>query len=270
MEIASGRLLFAALLCLSSCQGDTLPRTEILLVVDSDLQVPGQLDRLDVHVEGPGGLAQDSHADLDAAESGLPRSVALVHEGGPLGPLHATVQGLSAGRVVLTRQARLAFVAGKTLVLPMHLVARCIGVECGAQTCGELGCANVDIDPLGLASYTGAEPRLSTDDAGGAAFDAGSAHDAGSPDAATAGDSSVRDGGVAQHNDGGSGDAGVKRDAGMCLPALEVCNALDDDCDGQIDNGFDLTSDPNHCGACATRCTGVTRRCCTGVCRSGC
>ena len=35
---------------------------------------------------------------------------------------------------------------------------------------------------------------------------------------------------------------------------LEVCNGLDDDCDGQIDNGFDITSDPLNCGACNTVC----------------
>jgi hypothetical protein len=56
----------------------------------------------------------------------------------------------------------------------------------------------------------------------------------------------------------------------MCFPLPETCNALDDDCDGKVDNGFDLLTDVNHCGACAIRCTGAARRCCTGVCRPGC
>ncbi len=35
----------------------------------------------------------------------------------------------------------------------------------------------------------------------------------------------------------------------------EVCNGVDDDCDGIVDNGFDLVSDPNHCGQCNLECS---------------
>ena len=34
----------------------------------------------------------------------------------------------------------------------------------------------------------------------------------------------------------------------------EVCNTLDDDCDGYIDEEFDLSTDPNNCGACGKKC----------------
>ncbi|HYP89553.1 MAG TPA: MopE-related protein [Polyangiaceae bacterium] len=43
-----------------------------------------------------------------------------------------------------------------------------------------------------------------------------------------------------------------------CSPAaddVEVCNYLDDDCDGVVDNGFDLTSDAENCGVCGTACS---------------
>ncbi len=36
--------------------------------------------------------------------------------------------------------------------------------------------------------------------------------------------------------------------------APERCNELDDDCDGQIDEGFDFDSSARHCGACNTEC----------------
>ena len=35
---------------------------------------------------------------------------------------------------------------------------------------------------------------------------------------------------------------------------LELCNEADDDCDGAVDEDFDLRRDPTHCGSCATSC----------------
>ncbi len=35
---------------------------------------------------------------------------------------------------------------------------------------------------------------------------------------------------------------------------LELCNYLDDDCDGEVDEGVDTTSDLNNCGACGNVC----------------
>ncbi|HOD22156.1 MAG TPA: MopE-related protein [Polyangiaceae bacterium] len=35
---------------------------------------------------------------------------------------------------------------------------------------------------------------------------------------------------------------------------IEECNYNDDDCDGEVDEGFDLTSDVNNCGACQYAC----------------
>ena len=56
------------------------------------------------------------------------------------------------------------------------------------------------------------------------------------------------------HGDGGSGGS----DAAVCVPTGvdDTCNTLDDDCDGVVDNGFDLQNDPNNCGACNHRCAG--------------
>ena len=37
----------------------------------------------------------------------------------------------------------------------------------------------------------------------------------------------------------------------------ELCNQADDDCDGRIDEGFDLDFDAEHCGVCGARCEGL-------------
>lgn len=38
-------------------------------------------------------------------------------------------------------------------------------------------------------------------------------------------------------------------------PEIETCDGVDNDCDGVVDDGFDLSNDPNNCGACGHVCT---------------
>ncbi len=68
--------------------------------------------------------------------------------------------------------------------------------------------------------------------------------------------------------DGGRGmgvcQAGCRGDGGMCvdqvLPSPEVCNGLDDDCDGTPDEDFDFTTEAQ-CGTCGLECT-ANQTCC--------
>ncbi|MBL8680221.1 MAG: SUMF1/EgtB/PvdO family nonheme iron enzyme [Myxococcales bacterium] len=64
-------------------------------------------------------------------------------------------------------------------------------------------------------------------------------------------DSSTMDGSV----DAGPADAS-NADRPACVPsdAEELCNGLDDNCDGRVDEGFDLQTDLLNCGACGTAC----------------
>jgi hypothetical protein len=55
---------------------------------------------------------------------------------------------------------------------------------------------------------------------------------------------------------------------GAALPKGETCNAIDDDCDGAVDEDFDLASDPRSCGACGKICAlpNAINACAAGAC----
>jgi hypothetical protein len=48
-------------------------------------------------------------------------------------------------------------------------------------------------------------------------------------------------------------------------PGTEVCNGMDDDCSGKVDDTFDLMNDRANCGACNHACA-TAESCCSGVC----
>jgi hypothetical protein len=253
------RTLRLALACaLLACAQDDAPRTELMLVVDSDLTVPAQLDEITISAEGPGALHHEANAALGSRELPLPRSLALVHEQGELGPIAILVEGKLAGKTIVQREAEVSFVRGHTLVLPMHLVRACRGVTCeSGETCSERGCESVDIDESELDAWTGEKPMLA--DAGVGVDDAGEEdpqRDAGKQDAAVMDASAPRDAGR---------DAG--NDAGDACARAETCNGRDDNCNRKIDEGFDLQLDEANCGSCGTVCDARrAEMCCAGVC----
>ena len=57
-----------------------------------------------------------------------------------------------------------------------------------------------------------------------------------------------------------------------CTPTgAETCNLVDDDCDGDVDEGFNLGTDPANCGTCGHACDylNAAGRCMDGVCGMG-
>jgi hypothetical protein len=74
----------------------------------------------------------------------------------------------------------------------------------------------------------------------------------------------------------GEPDFGIRRDGGgetasACVPRPEVCNEQDDDCDGIIDDGFELQTDNRNCGRCGVTCLFANSEpaCAAGRCRMG-
>ncbi len=74
-------------------------------------------------------------------------------------------------------------------------------------------------------------------------------------------------GGIGDGSSAGSSDAGnVGCDPNDIHP--ETCNGADDDCDGIIDEGFDLQTDAMNCGMCGNQCNkpGAQTACMAGMC----
>lgn len=221
------------------------PRTQVMVVVDTDLRGPTGIDNVIATVIGPDGATQMSLATVGAGEPGWPRTLGLVWDGGRLGPFTVRLTGNRGGALLVERTARFSFQEGRTLVLRMDLLARCMGESCGSgQTCGESGCRSVEVDPSELTEWTGTPPALDVD--------AGPAPDAGAP--VDSGTMPV--------------DGGAPVDAGACVPSAEVCNGMDDDCDSMVDEGFDLDADEANCGACGRTCdfANATGECTAGEC----
>lgn len=214
----------------SGCSSPPSP-TQLIVVVDTDLIVGREVDSVRFEVDSTEIDGMTRGADIDFARS-RPATLSLVHQDGPLGPLVVTAAGLLEDAPVVTRTARVSFVQSSVKVLRLDLWAACRSVTCGeGQTCWDQGaCRSVDVGESELIDWSGQIDAL---------------------------DSSVRDADVEQEADADvEQEMDADSDESECSPdAEEECNGRDDDCDGEIDEGFDLAFNANHCGRCGHACT---------------
>jgi hypothetical protein len=228
--------------------------TQLIVVVDTDLAIPGELDEVRISVTSDRGAMGSERQPL-ASPALLPLTLSLVAEGEDLGPVEVVAEGRLDGVLVVSRLARAMLVRGETRMLRLHLVADCVGVDCGAdESCGETGCGPIDVV---APPWPGSPPRLSDPDAG---MDGGPRP----PDAAID---------VGPLPDVGRIDAGpLPADAGADAPLPDAwvgCTTAAD-----CDDGLDCTTDQCMDGRCVqvpddTRCDDdeecTSNRCSVGV-----
>jgi hypothetical protein len=214
--VAVTRARLCLLIAAAAAAGCKSEGTEVILVTDTDLVVPTEIDTIQVSVRSPDGVMKESAARLGDGEPPLPRFVGLVHREGPLGTFEATVTGRRAATDVVSRRVEFDFVEGRAMFVRVDLLRRCVLVECPTgQTCGESSCRPIAAGN-DLMDWSGPPDPL---------------------------------------------------DVPPCTQP-ESCNGLDDDCDGPIDEGFDLMTDVMNCGGCGRVCAldHATGGCVAGAC----
>ena len=78
---------------------------------------------------------------------------------------------------------------------------------------------------------------------------------------------------IVRAGDGGSGGDGTIGQSENCVPSnngIEICDYLDNDCDGKVDEGFNLMTSADNCGKCGTSCKkpGMLTECELGKCKT--
>ena len=238
--------------------------TQLVVVVDSDLAVPGEIDEVRVTVAGPSGSTTETSQALDGAP--LPLTLGVSPSGEALGPVVIVAEGRLDGALVVSRTARTTLVRGESRLLYLFLARSCLGVSCPAsQTCLDNGACGFDVVD-DLPPWTGVIPSRDGGGFDGGGFDGGA--DAGPRcergsdcDDGVACTTDVCDGGTCEHR---------PDDAACTLDASGVCDPTDG-CQYATCTPANCVAGPCQTAACeGTRCMRTNlcpgQACCAGEC----
>ncbi len=152
-QFASWLLALCCAWLLVACGSDGM--TQIEVTIDSDLEVPAELDRVRIEVLG----VRTRSAEADLAEEGLPRTIGLYHSEGPLGPFSVRVGGFKGTTLVIEKTVETSFVRGKTIPLHVRLDRACKDLRCpSGQTCEQGVCRNAaSEDDAGMVAFDGGQ-----------------------------------------------------------------------------------------------------------------
>jgi hypothetical protein len=123
---AALRAVVCTALALAACSDET-PLTEIVLAIDSDIP---EITRVSIELENFG---DGKPIDVDVnGLSDFPKSLSLVHDGGPLGPIQLVVTGYDDNDDPLIVEPRdeVFFQEDVTLLLRVELLQACVDLAC--------------------------------------------------------------------------------------------------------------------------------------------
>jgi alpha-tubulin suppressor-like RCC1 family protein len=151
-----------ALVALAGCRGKQ--RTALVIEVDSNLAVPGEMDKIDIAVIA-NGKTQHMPYSLIGGNT-LPLRTALVETTDNTGTVDIVATGLLNGNPVVHEEAIVGFVEGQALLLKLFLAAECVDDPCAdpTKTCTTGGvCVNKIRPPTGLTPFDPTKPALHED-----------------------------------------------------------------------------------------------------------
>jgi hypothetical protein len=150
-------------LCAYAAVGCHDPVTEIVLVVDSDLSVPSEIDGVTIN-----GAGAPITLDLQVPGLGLPASLGLLPAGDNPPPFTLVVWATRQGQVIASRSAtNIEFVHGQRRALLMSLLRACACFAPSCATPSDPLCA--DLDPPDLVPLDPDDlPKLPRPSDGGA------------------------------------------------------------------------------------------------------
>ena len=143
--------------------GEPTPLTEILVVVDSDLQVPEALDTVSLEILRPPDVPLGPFTQLvDPSKRfavPLPVSVGIKASSDPTRRITVVATGVRRTDVVVEQQADVDFQEGRVVVLCIRLDADCQDVVCEDDTTCRGGmCTSPAVGAGELQLYDGEEP----------------------------------------------------------------------------------------------------------------
>jgi len=155
------RALRAALALFALALGACTQATEIVLVVDTDLEVPAELSRVEIDVTNSMAVPTRTAVDLTSGSAPpLPLTLGITSRRGDA-DVRLEVRGYLESGEILVRDVATRLTPGSSRMLRVLLVRRCLSLRCGAgETCAETGCRSVAVEPAELPAWSGAPPSL--------------------------------------------------------------------------------------------------------------
>lgn len=166
-------IVLFSLVSVSACREKH--RTALVVEVDSNLAVPGELDKVDVAVTANGNTQHMPYSLVNG--STLPLRTALVEVADTTGSIDIVATGSLNGNPVVHTEAVVGFVEKDSRLLKLFLAAECRGDPCAAfptKTCTAGGtCAEKAQPPTALAPFDPQKPAQHVDAAVVPAKDSG-------------------------------------------------------------------------------------------------